>query len=70
MRMGVIRLMNPLVPTFPEAVLSFAPLAFILLTALAIIAVYVVKLFRKAGSRALPPGSDGMAASQDDHNLK
>ncbi|MDQ0030387.1 hypothetical protein [Arthrobacter bambusae] len=46
--MGVIRLMNPLVPTFPEAVLSFAPLAFLLLAALAIITVYVIKLFRRA----------------------
>lgn len=70
MRMGVIRLMNPLVPTFPEAVLSFAPLAFLLLTALAIITFYVIKLFRKAGSRALPQSSRGRTAPQNGHNLK
>ncbi len=68
--MGVIRLMNPLVPTFPEAVLSFAPLAFLLLAALAIITFYAVKLFRKAVSRAHQQSSRGRTASQDDHDLK
>lgn len=70
MRMGVIRLMNPLVPTFPEAVLSFAPLAFLLLTALAIITLWAVKLFRKARPKALPHGSHGKTASQNDQNSK
>ena len=70
MRIGVIRLMNPLVPTFSEGILSLAPLAFLLLAALAIITFYVIKLFRKARSRALPHGSHGKTASQNDHNLK
>ncbi|GAA5199580.1 hypothetical protein GCM10023346_39710 [Arthrobacter gyeryongensis] len=70
MRMGVISLMNPLVPTFPEAVLSFAPLALLLLAALAIITFYAIKLFRKARSKALPHGSRGKTASQNDHDLK
>lgn len=70
MRMGVIRLMNPLVPTFPEAVLSFAPLAFLLLAALAMMTFYTIKLFRKARSKALPQSSLRRTASQDNHDLK
>jgi hypothetical protein len=62
--------MNPLVPTFSEAVLSFGPLVLLLLAALGIVYYYASKAYRNVRSKALLSGAHGKSALKDDQNLK
>jgi hypothetical protein len=57
--------LNPVAPTFSEAVLSFGPLILMFLAALAIVCYYVSKAYRKARSKTFASTAREKAESED-----
>jgi hypothetical protein len=62
--------MNPLVPTFSEAVLSFGPLVLLLLAALGIVYYYASRAYLNVKSKAFLSGARGKSAPENHQNLK